>query len=190
MWTGSGETSLVSQAPAKRFMRWLLRYLTSKQLINWIIINVFSCPDSTSACHFVLFIFVWIILFFPLYKSSKWHFCDIPWNDFSHQPFGRVLDGELLGHQVVGVQRINGELNEDRTRGSRLSNRQGLPECRHNFPDGPDGGTELTKWLEERHLVDVLECSSALCHKRVKYSPSEHAKRSSTGDQHHPLLRD
>lgn len=90
------------------------------------------------------------------------HFDNIPWDDFSHQAFGRVLHSKLFGHQMVWVQGVDGELDENRTRGSRLSDCQGLPECGHDLPDCSDGGAELTQRLEERHLVDVLQCSSAL----------------------------
>lgn len=90
---------------------------------------------------------------------------NIPWDNFSHQAFGRVLNNKLLRHQVEGVECVNGELYENRTRGSRLSNGQRLPDRRHNFSDSPDGGAELTQRLEERHLVDILQRSSALFRK-------------------------
>lgn len=66
---------------------------------------------------------------------------------------------------MEGIERIDGELNENRTRSSRLSDGQGFSDGRHNLPDSPDGGTELTQRLEERHLVNVLQRSSALYHK-------------------------
>lgn len=63
---------------------------------------------------------------------------------------------------MEGVERIDGELYENRARSSRLGNGQGLPDRRHDLPNSSDGGTELTQWLEERHLVDVLQGPSAL----------------------------
>lgn len=65
---------------------------------------------------------------------------------------------------MVGVQCVNGELYENRTGGSRLSDGQGFPDGGHDLPDRPDGRAELTQGLEQRHLVDVLECSSPLSH--------------------------
>lgn len=46
MSTGSGDTSLVSQAPANRFMRWLLRYLTRNQLTQ--ITALLTCRGEKS----------------------------------------------------------------------------------------------------------------------------------------------
>lgn len=64
---------------------------------------------------------------------------------------------------MVGIERVDGELDKNRTRSSRLGDGQGFPDSRHNLPDGPYGGTELAQWLEERHLVNILQRSSALC---------------------------
>lgn len=66
---------------------------------------------------------------------------------------------------MEGIERVDGELYENRTRGSRLGDGQGFPDGRHNLPDSPDGGTELTQRLEEGHLVDILQRSSALYRK-------------------------
>lgn len=90
---------------------------------------------------------------------------NLPGDNLSHQAFGGVLHSKLLGHQVVGVQGVNGELDENWTGCSGLSNGQGLPERGHDLSNRPDGGTELTERLEERHLVDVLQRSSTLRHK-------------------------
>lgn len=90
------------------------------------------------------------------------HADNIPGDNFPHQAFGRVLHCELFGHQVERVQCVDGEFDENRTRRSRLGDGQGFSESRHDFSDGPDGGTELTQRLEEGHLVDVLQSSSAL----------------------------
>ncbi len=92
------------------------------------------------------------------------HANNIPCDNFSHQAFGRVLNSKLFGHQVEGIERVDGELYENRTRSPRLGDGQGFPDSRHDLPDSPDGGTELTQRLEERHLVDVLQRSSALHH--------------------------
>lgn len=90
---------------------------------------------------------------------------NIPWDKFSHQAFGWVFNSKLFGHHVVGVERVDGELYENRAWSSRLGNSQRLSDCRHDLSDSSDGGTELTQWLEERHLVNVLQGSSALYHK-------------------------
>lgn len=66
---------------------------------------------------------------------------------------------------MEGVERVDGELDENRTGGPRLGHGQGFPDGRHDLPDGPDGGAELTQRLEEGHLVDVLQRSSPLSHK-------------------------
>lgn len=69
---------------------------------------------------------------------------------------------------MVWIERVDGELDENRTGSSRLGDGHGLPDGRHDLPDGPDGGTELAQRLEERHLVDILQRSSALSHKRSR----------------------
>ena len=48
------------------------------------------------------------------------------------------------------------------TRSPRLCDGQGLPDDRHDLPDGPHRRTELAQRLEQRHLVNVLQCSSPL----------------------------
>lgn len=63
---------------------------------------------------------------------------------------------------MEGIERVNGELNENRSRSSRLCDGEGFPHSGYDLPDSPDRSTELTQWLEERHLVNVLKCSPAL----------------------------
>lgn len=57
---------------------------------------------------------------------------------------------------MEGVECVDGELYENRTRGSRLGDSQSLPDRRHDLSDSSDGGTELTQRLEKRHLVNIL----------------------------------
>lgn len=111
------------------------------------------------SCTFIQYNFSFINLLYKLCinKSNT-----IPCDDFSHQAFGGVLNPKFFGHQVVGVECVDGELYENRTRSSRLCDGQGLPDRRHDLSDGPDGGTELTQRLEQRHLVDILQRPSAL----------------------------
>lgn len=66
---------------------------------------------------------------------------------------------------MEGIERVDGELYENRTRSSRLCDGQGFPHSGYNLPHSPDGGAELTQRLEERHLVDVLQRSPALNNK-------------------------
>lgn len=91
---------------------------------------------------------------------------NIPCDNFSYQAFGRVLNFKLLGHKMEGIECVDGELYENGTRSSRLGDGEGFPDSRHDLPDGPDGGTELTQRLEERHVVDILQRSSALSRKQ------------------------
>lgn len=66
---------------------------------------------------------------------------------------------------MEGIESVDGELYENRTRSSRLCDGQSFPHGGYDLPDSPDRGTELTQRLEERHLVDVLQRSPALYHK-------------------------
>lgn len=152
MSTGSGDRSLASQAPANRFIRWLFRYLeNSNHHTNKNNENCCICPllsestlNSLSVC--------------------LRHAADVPRDYFSHQPFWRVFHSKLFGHKVEGIEGVNGELDENRTRSSRLSNGERFPHGGYDLPDSPDGRTELTQGLEERHLVNVLQGSPALSH--------------------------
>lgn len=152
MSTGNGDTSLSSQAPANRFIRWLLRYLQnsnhhmSKNDENYCIRPLLSASmlNSSSLC--------------------LRHAGNVPRDYFSHQPLWRVLHTKLFGHKVKGIEGVNGELNENRTRSSRLSNGERFPHGGYDLSDCPDGRTELTQGLEQRHLVNVLQGSPALSH--------------------------
>lgn len=92
------------------------------------------------------------------------HAGNAPRDYFSHQPFWGVLHTKLFGHKVKGIEGVNGELNENRTGSSRLSDGERFPHGRDDLSDSPDGRTELTQGLEERHLVNVLQGSPALSH--------------------------
>lgn len=65
---------------------------------------------------------------------------------------------------MKGIESVNGELNENRSRSSRLSSDERFPHGGYDLPDGPDGRAELTQRLEQRHLVDVLQGSPTLSH--------------------------
>lgn len=150
--TGSGDTSLVSQAPANRFIRWLLRYLqNSNNHMNKKKENYCICPLLSES------------MLNSLSVCSR-HAGNAPSDYFSHQPFWRVFHTKLFGHKVKGIEGVNGELNENRTRSSRLSNGERSPHGGYDLSDSPDGRTELTQGLEERHLVNVLQGSPALSH--------------------------
>lgn len=73
---------------------------------------------------------------------------NVPRDYFSHQSFRRVLHAKLFGHKVKGIKSVNGELNENRSRSSRLSNGERFPHGGYDLPDGPDGRAELTQRLE------------------------------------------
>lgn len=66
---------------------------------------------------------------------------------------------------MEGIERVDGQLYENRTGSSRLGGGQSFPQGGHDLPHRPDRGTELAQWLEEGHLVDVLQRSPALDHK-------------------------
>lgn len=87
---------------------------------------------------------------------------NVPGDNFAHQAFGRVFNSKLSGHQMVRVQSVDGEFYKNGPGCSRLGNSQRLSDNRRDFSDRSDGGTELTQRLKQRHLVNVLQCSSAL----------------------------
>lgn len=66
---------------------------------------------------------------------------------------------------MEGIQGVNGELDENGPRSSRLSDGERFPHGGHDLSDGADGRTELAQGLEEGHLVNVLQGSSALSHR-------------------------
>lgn len=146
MSTGSGDTSLASQAPANRFIRWLLRYLQdSKHHVSKKNENYCICPvvlNGGPVC---------------LRRAGN-----APRDYFSHRPLWRVLHAKLFGHKVKGVEGVNGELDEHGAGSSRLGDGERFPHGGDDLPDGPDGRTELAQGLEERHLVNVLQGSPAL----------------------------
>lgn len=150
--TGSGDMSLVSQAPANRFIRWLLRYLqNSNHHMNKNNENFCICPLLSESM-------------LNSFSVCLRHAGNVPSDYFSHQPFWSVLHTKLFGHKVKGIEGVNGELNENRTRSSRLSNSERSPHGGYDLSDSPDGCTELTQGPEERQLVNVLQGSPALSH--------------------------
>lgn len=153
MSTGRGDTSLASQAPANRFITWLLRYLHNSN--HHMSKNNGNVPAGTA---FVL------CCQRDAQQLCLRHAGNVPRNSFSHKAFRRVCHPKLFGHEVKGIEGVNGELDENRTRCSRLSNGQRSSHGGYDVSDSPDGRTELTQGLEERHLVNVLQGSPALSH--------------------------
>lgn len=68
---------------------------------------------------------------------------------------------------MEGIERVDGQLDENRTGSSRLSGGQSFPHGGHDLPHRPDRGAELAQRLEEGHLVDVLQRSPALDHETI-----------------------
>lgn len=82
-------------------------------------------------------------------------------DELLHERLGVALDAELLLHEMIRIERVDGKLNKHRSRRVRLGYLNGLSERLGNITNISDCCRVFAERLEKRHLVDVLESATA-----------------------------
>lgn len=82
-------------------------------------------------------------------------------DDFLHERLGVAFDSELLLHEMIRIERVDGKLDKHRSRSVRLGYLNSLSEGLGDITNISDGCRVFAERLEKRHLVDVLESAAA-----------------------------
>ena len=74
------------------------------------------------------------------------------------------LLGVPLAHHLFGIEKVNGEFDENGTGHAPLATLEGLFQGWHHLAQGVGTGDPFDVWLHQRHLVDVLKRTATTQH--------------------------